>query len=49
MLVELLNNEELLAVVNNGYILFRIERKELKKGFLKDIRYFYKVDNTVKV
>jgi len=49
MLVELLDNEELLAVVNDGYILSRIKRKELKKGFLKDVRRFYKVDNIVKV
>ena len=49
MPVELLNNEELLAVIKDGYILSGIERKELKKGFLKDIRRFYKVDNTVKV
>ena len=37
MLVELLDNEELLVIVNDGYILSRIESKELKKGFLKDI------------
>jgi len=49
MPVELLNNEELLAVVKDGYILSRIERKELKKGFLKDVRRFYEVDNAVKV
>jgi len=49
MLVELLDNEELLAVVNNGYILSGIERKELKKGFLEDVRRFYEVDNVVKV
>ena len=47
--VELLDDEELLAIVKDGYILSRIERKELKKGFLKDIRRFYKVDNAVKV
>jgi len=47
--VELLDNKELLAVVKDGYILSRIERKELKKGFLEDIRRFYKVDNTIKV
>jgi len=33
MPVELLDDEELLAVVKDGYILSRIERKELKKGF----------------
>ena len=49
MPVEFLDNEELLAVVKDGYILSRIERKELKKGFLKDVRCFYKVDNAVKV
>jgi len=49
MPVKLLDNEEILAIVKNSYILSRIERKELKKGFLKDIRRFYKVDNTVKV
>ena len=49
MPVKLLDNEELLAVVKDGYILSRIERKELKKGFLEDIRRFYKVDNTIKV
>ena len=47
--VKLLDNEELLVIVKDGYILSRIERKELKKGFLKDIRRFYKVDNAVKV
>ena len=49
MPVELLDNEELLAIVKDGYILSRIERKELKKGFLEDVRRFYEVDNTVKV
>jgi len=49
MSVELLNNEELLAIVKDGYILSGIKRKEPKKGFLKDIRRFYKVDNIVKV
>ena len=49
MLVELLNNEKLLAIVKDGYILSGIERKELKKGFLEDVRRFYKVDNVVKV
>jgi len=49
MPVELLDNEELLAIVKDGYILSRIKRKELKKGFLKDVRRFYEVDNTVKV
>jgi len=38
-----------LAIVKDGYILSRIERKELKKGFLEDVRRFYKVDNAVKV
>jgi len=47
--VKLLDNEELLAVVKDGYILSGIERKELKKGFLKDIRRFYEVVNVVKV
>jgi len=49
MPVELLDNEELLAIVKDGYILSRIERKELKKGFLEDVRRFYEVDNTIKV
>jgi len=49
MPVELLDNEELLAVVKDGYILSRIERKELKKGFLEDVRRFYEVDNIIKV
>jgi len=49
MPVELLNDEELLAVIKDGYILSGIERKELKKGFLKDVRRFYEVDNAVKV
>ena len=38
-----------MAIVKDGYILSRIKRKELKKGFLKDVRRFYKVDNAVKV
>ena len=38
-----------MAIVKDGYILSRIERKELKKGFLEDVRRFYKVDNAVKV
>jgi len=49
MLVELLDNEELLAIVKDSYILSGIERKELKKGFLEDVRRFYKVDNAIKV
>ena len=49
MPVELLDDEELLAVVKDGYILSRIERKELKKGFLEDVRRLYEVDDTVKV
>jgi len=49
MPVKLFDNEELLAVVKDGYILSGIERKELKKGFLEDIRRLYKVDNAVKV
>ena len=49
MLVELLDNEELLAIVKDGYILSGIERKEPKKGFLKDVRRFYEVDNVVTV
>jgi len=50
MPVELLDNEELLAIVKDGYILSGIERKELKKGFLEDVRRFYKVeDNIIKV
>jgi len=49
MPVELLDNEELLAIVKDGYILSRIERKELKKGFLEDVRRFYEVDNAIKV
>jgi len=47
--VELLDDEELLAVVKDGYILSGIERKEPKKGFLKDIRRLYEVDDVVKV
>ena len=38
MPVELLDNEELLAVVKDGYILSGIERKELKKGFKTPIK-----------
>ena len=49
MPVELLDNEELLAIVKDGYILSRIKKKELKKGFLEDVRRFYEVDNAVKV
>jgi len=49
MPVELLDDEELLAVVKDGYILSRIERKELKKGFLEDIRRFYEVDNVINI
>jgi len=49
MPVELLDDEELLAVVKDGYILSGIERKELKKGFLEDVRRFYEVDDVVKV
>ena len=49
MPVELHDNEELLAIVKDGYILSRLERKELKKGFLEDVRRFYEVDNTIKV
>jgi len=49
MPVELLDNKELLAIVKDGYILSGIERKELKKGFLEDVRRFYEVDNTVKI
>ena len=37
MPVELLDNEELLAIVKDGYILFGIERKGPKKGFLEDV------------
>jgi len=47
--VELLDDEELLAVVKDGYILSGIERKEPKKGFLEDVRRLYEVGNTVKV
>ena len=49
MPVELFDDEELLAVVKDGYILSGIERKEPKKGFLEDVRRLYEVGNTVKV
>jgi len=49
--IELLDNEELLAIVKDGYILFRIKIKsnKLKEGFPEGVRRFYEVDNAVKV
>jgi len=49
MPIKLLDNEELLAVIKDGYILSRIKGNRLKQGFLKKVRRLYKVDNVVKV
>ena len=52
--VEFLDNEELLAVVEDGYILSRVPAIELisdsrKEIFTKEVRGLYKVDDGVKV
>ena len=49
MPVKLLDNEELLAIVKDGYILSRIKGNGPKQGFSKEVRRLYKVDNAVKV
>jgi len=49
MPIKLLDNEELLAVIEDGYILSRIKGNRLKQGFSKEVRRLYKVDNIVKV
>jgi hypothetical protein len=48
--VELLNNEELLAVVEDGYVLSGITRyKSPTKESLQEVRCLYEVDDAVKV
>ena len=48
MPVELLDNEELLAVVKDGYILSRIEEDQGPVS-LQEVRRLYEADNAVKV
>ena len=45
--VEFLDDEELLIVVEDGYILSQV-RKMVKKGFAEEVRRLYEVDGGVK-